>query len=44
MSREQLHIRVNQEEYAKLERYCKKHKRSKSDVIREFIRSLSDGD
>lgn len=44
MWKDQLHLRINQEEYGKLERYCKKHNRTKSDVIREFIRQLPDGD
>lgn len=43
MSKDQLHLRVNQEEYEKLERYCRKYKRTKSDVIRELIRQLPDG-
>ncbi|WP_226577425.1 CopG family transcriptional regulator [Microseira wollei] len=43
MSEKQLHIRVSEVEYNMLQRYCKKHKRTLSDVVREFIRSLSDG-
>ncbi|KAM3101832.1 ribbon-helix-helix protein, CopG family [Phormidesmis sp. 146-12] len=41
MTEKQLHVRVSEEEMKKLERYAKKSKRTKTDVVREFLRSLS---
>ncbi|KAM3100072.1 ribbon-helix-helix protein, CopG family [Phormidesmis sp. 146-35] len=41
MTEKQLHVRVSEEETKKLERYAKKSKRTKTDVVREFLRSLS---
>ncbi|MEH1911348.1 MAG: ribbon-helix-helix protein, CopG family [Nostoc sp.] len=40
MLEKQLHVRVSQEEMKALERYAKKSKRTKTDIIREFLRSL----
>ncbi|KAM3097531.1 ribbon-helix-helix protein, CopG family [Phormidesmis sp. 146-12] len=40
MTEKQLHVRVSEEEMKKLERYAKKSKRTKTDVVREFLRSL----
>jgi predicted DNA-binding protein len=44
MPEKQLHIRISEEEYEKFLRYCKKKKRTQSDVVREFIRSLIDSE
>ncbi|AFY88060.1 CopG family transcriptional regulator [Chroococcidiopsis cubana CCALA 043] len=41
MSENHLSIRIPTTEMSILEQYCKKHQRTKTDVIREFIRSLS---
>ncbi|KAM3099763.1 ribbon-helix-helix protein, CopG family [Phormidesmis sp. 146-35] len=35
-----LFFRLTDEEFKQLEAYCKKKKRTKSDVLRELIRSL----
>lgn len=40
MSEKQLHVRVSEQEMKALDRYCKRTKRTKSDVIRELIRLL----
>jgi hypothetical protein len=40
MSTKNLNIRVSSEEWEILEQYCKKKKRGKTDVLREYIRSL----
>ncbi|KAM3093056.1 ribbon-helix-helix protein, CopG family [Phormidesmis sp. 146-12] len=40
MAEKQLHARVSEEEMKKLERYAKKAKRTKTDILREFLRSL----
>ncbi|NJL19874.1 MAG: ribbon-helix-helix protein, CopG family [Leptolyngbyaceae cyanobacterium SM1_3_5] len=40
MSEKQLNIRISEEEMKKLERCVKKTKRTKTDIIREFLRSL----
>jgi len=40
MAEKQLHVRVSQEEMKDLERYALKAKRTKTDIIREFLRSL----
>ncbi|HCF29878.1 MAG TPA: CopG family transcriptional regulator [Cyanobacteria bacterium UBA11049] len=37
-----LSIRIPTAEMSILEQYCKKYQRTKTDVLREFIRSLSD--
>jgi predicted DNA-binding protein len=37
----QVHLRVTEEEWEILEQYAKKTRRSKSDIIREFMRSLA---
>ncbi|MHC5829468.1 MAG: ribbon-helix-helix protein, CopG family [Nostoc sp.] len=37
-----INIRLPKEEKKILDTYCKKMKRNKTDVIREFIRSLSE--
>jgi len=42
MPTKQLNLRVPDIELQLLERYCKGRKRTKTDVIREFIRSLQD--
>jgi predicted DNA-binding protein len=44
MAEKQLHIRMSEEEYKKLVQYCKQKKRTQSDVVRELIRRLVDGD
>ncbi|HAX74500.1 MAG TPA: CopG family transcriptional regulator [Cyanobacteria bacterium UBA11372] len=36
----QIFFRLSEEEYQKLEAYCKKYRRTKSDVLRELIRNL----
>lgn len=41
ISTKYLTVRVPVEKLKLLERYCKKHKRTKTDVVREFIRSLA---
>ena len=41
MTEKQLHVRIAEQEMKILERYAKKTKRTKSDIIRELIRSLS---
>ncbi|QCS50045.1 CopG family transcriptional regulator [Picosynechococcus sp. PCC 11901] len=41
MTTKNLNVRISDREWQLLEQYCKKHQRSKTDVIREFIRSLS---
>ncbi|PSB21150.1 DNA-binding protein [Phormidesmis priestleyi ULC007] len=40
MTEKQLHVRISEQEMKTLERYAKKTKRSKTDIIREFIRTL----
>ena len=40
MSQKQLNIRVPEHELTILSRYARKTKRTKTDIIREFIRSL----
>jgi len=40
MSEKQIHFRVSEEEAKKLENYAKKTKRTKTDIVREFLRSL----
>jgi predicted DNA-binding protein len=40
MSEKQLSIRIPEHEMKILEQYAKKAKRTKTDVIREFIRTL----
>jgi hypothetical protein len=42
MTEKDLHVRLSAEEMKILSRYCKKTKRTKTDVIRELVRSLSD--
>lgn len=42
MASKQLNLRVPDIELEILERYCERYQRSKTDVIREFIRSLQD--
>ena len=37
-------FRLTDEEFKQLESYCKKKKRTKSDVLRELIRSLDSAD
>lgn len=37
-----LSIRMPAAEMSVLEQYCKKYQRTKTDVLREFIRSLAD--
>jgi chorismate mutase len=37
-----LSIRIPAVEMSVLEQYCKKYRRSKTDVVREFIRSLAE--
>ena len=39
MSEKQIHFRVSEEEAKKLENYAKKTKRTKTDIVREFLRS-----
>ncbi|MGK7875729.1 MAG: ribbon-helix-helix protein, CopG family [Xenococcaceae cyanobacterium] len=40
MNEKQLCIRIPEQELKILDRYAKKTKRTKTDIIREFIRSL----
>ena len=40
MSEKQIHFRVSEEEAKKLENHAKKTKRTKTDIVREFLRSL----
>jgi len=40
MLEKQLHVRVSQEEMTALKRYALKTKRTKTDIIREFLRSI----
>lgn len=40
MTAKNLNIRVSEKEWEVLKRYCQKEQRSKTDVLREFIRSL----
>ncbi|NJK30886.1 MAG: ribbon-helix-helix protein, CopG family [Acaryochloridaceae cyanobacterium CSU_3_4] len=40
MADKDLHVRLSAEEMKKLERYCKRTKRTKTDVIRELVRWL----
>lgn len=42
MTSKQLNVRLPDIELEILEDYCAEHKRTKTDVIREFIRSLRD--
>jgi Ribbon-helix-helix protein, copG family len=42
MTEKDLHVRLSTEEMKTLERYCKKTKRTKTDVIRELVRLLPD--
>ncbi|MDJ0714795.1 MAG: ribbon-helix-helix protein, CopG family [Prochloraceae cyanobacterium] len=42
MPEKQLHIRVTESEMKILERYAKRTQRTKSDIVREFIRSLKE--
>jgi predicted DNA-binding protein len=42
MSQSQLCIRVPEHELQILDRYAKQAQRTKTDIIREFIRSLAD--
>lgn len=42
MADKNLNIRVSDEEWEILRRFCAKKQRTKSDVLREFIRSLAD--
>jgi len=42
MTEKDLHVRLSTEEMKTLERYCKKAKRTKTDVIRELVRLLPD--
>ncbi len=42
MSEKQLSIRISEQEMKILERYAKKAKRTKTEVIREFIRTLEE--
>ncbi|NDJ20945.1 ribbon-helix-helix protein, CopG family [Nostoc sp. B(2019)] len=44
MSEESLTIRLPASEKETLEKYCKRVKRTKTDVIREFIRGLAEKD
>jgi len=41
MSDKQVHFRISEEEAKKLEAYAKKTKRTKTDIVREFLRSLA---
>nr|ADN12247.1 hypothetical protein Cyan7822_0197 [Gloeothece verrucosa PCC 7822] len=40
MTEKDLHVRISVSEMKKLERYCKRTKRTKTDVIGELVRSL----
>ncbi|MCG8364455.1 MAG: ribbon-helix-helix protein, CopG family, partial [Pseudanabaenales cyanobacterium] len=40
MAQKQLNIRIPEHEFKILARYARKTKRTKTDIIREFIRSL----
>jgi predicted DNA-binding protein len=42
MQESHLSIRMPTAEMSVLEQYCKKYQRTKTDVVREFIRSLAD--
>ncbi len=44
MAQTQLCIRVPEHELKILDRYAKKTKRTKTDIVREFIRSLENKD
>ena len=41
MTEKQLHTRLSEEEWEILELYCNQVRRTKSDVLREFVRSLA---
>jgi hypothetical protein len=41
MAKVLINVRIEEKESALLEAYCKLHGRTKTDVIREYIRSLS---
>ncbi|PSB17625.1 ribbon-helix-helix protein, CopG family [Phormidesmis priestleyi ULC007] len=40
MVEKQLHVRVPEQEMKTLERYAKKTRRTKTDIVREFLRLL----
>ncbi|WP_110987384.1 ribbon-helix-helix protein, CopG family [Acaryochloris thomasi] len=44
MPQNQLCIRIPEHELKILDRYAKKAKRTKTDIVREFIRSLKESD
>lgn len=42
MTDKNLNVRVSNEEWEILKRFCEKKRRTKTDVLREFIRSLAE--
>ncbi|MBW4619284.1 MAG: ribbon-helix-helix domain-containing protein [Cyanosarcina radialis HA8281-LM2] len=40
MAQKDLHIRLSVDEMKRLDRYCRRTKRTKTDVIRELVRQL----